>query len=179
MRIQLVSQKHLFRLQRKFPLSFNAMQQGNHIVCQLLKIFINTIFLHESIVPARVHADVLAKAEEAATKIADHLELVGTLAVEMFVLENDEIIINELAPRPHNSGHYSIEACNVSQFHQHIRAICGWPLRKPKLWAPSIMVNVLGEHVAPLKNVVARIIRIGPSIYTAKRKRKKNVKWDM
>lgn len=110
--------------------------------------------LHESIVPARVQADVLKKAEEAASKIANHLELVGTLAVEMFVLENGEILINELAPRPHNSGHYSIEACNVSQFHQHIRAICGWPLRKPKLWAPSIMVNVLGEHVEPLTEVI-------------------------
>lgn len=112
--------------------------------------------LHESIVPARVHMDVLTQAEEAATKIADHLELVGTLAVEMFVLENNTIIINELAPRPHNSGHYSIEACNISQFHQHIRAVCGWPLRKPRLWAPSIMVNVLGEHVAPLTNVVGK-----------------------
>lgn len=112
--------------------------------------------LHESIVPARVSSDVIAKAEEAAKQIADHLELVGTLAVEMFVLDNDEIIINELAPRPHNSGHYSIEACNVSQFHQHVRAICGWPLRKPKLWAPSIMVNVLGEHVAPLKKVIMK-----------------------
>lgn len=111
--------------------------------------------LHESIVPARVQANVLAQAEEAATKIANHLDLVGTLAVEMFVLENEEIIINELAPRPHNSGHYTIEACNISQFHQHIRAVCGWPLRKPKLWAPSIMVNVLGEHVAPLNNAIA------------------------
>lgn len=106
--------------------------------------------LHESIVPARVEETVLEKAIEAAEKIANHLELIGTLAVEMFVLENGEILINELAPRPHNSGHYSIEACNVSQFHQHVRAVCGWPLRKPKLWAPSIMVNVLGEHVAPL-----------------------------
>lgn len=112
--------------------------------------------LHESIVPARVSSNVIWKAEEAAKQIADHLELVGTLAVEMFVLDNDEIIINELAPRPHNSGHYSIEACNVSQFHQHVRAICGWPLRKPKLWAPSIMVNVLGEHVAPLKKVIMK-----------------------
>lgn len=110
--------------------------------------------LHESIVPARVQTKVLAQAEEAATKIANHLNLVGTLAVEMFVLENNEIIINELAPRPHNSGHYTIEACNISQFHQHIRAVCGWPLRKPKLWAPSIMVNVLGEHVAPLNKAI-------------------------
>ena len=111
--------------------------------------------LHQSIVPARVHDEVLAHAEEAAKKIADHLQLVGTLAVEMFVLIDGKIVINELAPRPHNSGHYTIEACNVSQFHQHIRAICGWPLRKPKLWAPSIMVNVLGEHVAPLNRIIS------------------------
>lgn len=111
--------------------------------------------LHESIVPARVDQAVLEQAEIAANKIATHLELVGTLAVEMFVLPDGKIIINELAPRPHNSGHYSIEACNISQFHQHVRAVCGWPLREPKLWAPSIMVNVLGEHVEPLKQRVA------------------------
>ena len=110
--------------------------------------------LHQSIVPARVQDDVIVMANEAATKIADHLQLIGTLAVEMFVLENGSIIINELAPRPHNSGHYSIEACNISQFHQHVRAICGWPLRKPKLWSPSIMVNVLGQHVEPLEKIV-------------------------
>lgn len=107
--------------------------------------------LHESIVPARIDEDISEKAIEAAEKIANHLDLIGTLAVEMFVLEDGNILINELAPRPHNSGHYSIEACNVSQFHQHIRAVCGWPLRQPKLWAPSVMVNVLGEHVEPLQ----------------------------
>lgn len=110
--------------------------------------------LHESIVPARVADSVLEKAEQAATQIANHLQLVGTLAVEMFVMSDESIVINELAPRPHNSGHYSIEACNISQFHQHIRAVCGWPLREPKLWASSIMVNVLGQHVEPLINVV-------------------------
>lgn len=106
--------------------------------------------LHESIVPARVSEDVIAQAVKEAEKIAEHLQLVGTLAVEMFVLADGKIVINELAPRPHNSGHYSIEACNISQFHQHIRAVCGWPLREPKLWNSSIMVNVLGEHVEPL-----------------------------
>jgi len=116
-------------------------------------IHVNHI-LHESIVPARVDEDVLEKAEAAALRIADHLQLVGTLAVEIFVLHDGEIVINELAPRPHNSGHYSIEACNISQFHQHIRAICGWPLRKPELWGPCIMVNVLGEHVEPLSKAV-------------------------
>ena len=60
-----------------------------------------------------------------------------------------------VAPRPHNSGHYSIEACNISQFHQHIRAVCGWPLREPKLWDHTVMVNVLGQHVIPLTNSIS------------------------
>lgn len=116
-------------------------------------IHVNHI-LHESIVPARIEQSVHEEARKAAHQIADHLQLVGTLAVEMFVLDDGAIVINELAPRPHNSGHYSIEACNVSQFGQHVRAVCGWPLREPKLWAPSIMVNVLGQHVAPLEQVI-------------------------
>lgn len=118
-------------------------------------IHVNHI-LHETIVPARVEAKTLQQAEEEAIKIADALNLIGTLAVEMFVLEDGSIVINELAPRPHNSGHYSIEACNISQFHQHIRAVCGWPLRKPKLHAPSIMVNVLGQHVVPVINSIGK-----------------------
>jgi 5-(carboxyamino)imidazole ribonucleotide synthase len=112
--------------------------------------------LHETIVPARIKEETSLAAEREAFKIADYLNLVGTLAVEMFVLEDGGIVINELAPRPHNSGHYSIEACNVSQFHQHIRAVCGWSLCKPQLWAPSIMVNVLGQHVMPLSNSIAK-----------------------
>ena len=112
--------------------------------------------LHETIVPARISDETAKKADEAAAKIADHLQLIGTLAIEMFVLENGDIVINECAPRPHNSGHYSIEACNISQFTQHIRAVCGWPLRTPKLWAPSIMVNVLGQHVVPLTNSISK-----------------------
>ncbi len=63
-------------------------------------------------------------------QIAEAIDLRGILGVEMFVLNNGEIYINELAPRPHNSGHYSIEACNFSQFDLHDRAICNWPLQK-------------------------------------------------
>ncbi|MBT2584133.1 5-(carboxyamino)imidazole ribonucleotide synthase [Planococcus sp. ISL-109] len=111
--------------------------------------------LHQTIVPARVDEETIRKAQQAAHAIAEHLQMVGTLAVEMFVLADGEILVNELAPRPHNSGHYSIEATNISQFHQHIRAICGWPLRKPKLWSSAVMVNVLGEHVAPLTKKIA------------------------
>lgn len=110
--------------------------------------------LHETIVPARIGGDTEQAALEAARQIADHLQLIGTLAVEMFVLEDGRVLINELAPRPHNSGHYSIEACTISQFGQHVRAICGWPLRKPELLRPAVMVNVLGQHVDPLLKAV-------------------------
>lgn len=118
-------------------------------------IHVNHI-LHETIVPARIDESLAEKAIKAANMIANHLNLVGTLAVEMFVLDNEEILINELAPRPHNSGHYSIEACNISQFHQHIRAVCGWPLREPKLWTNTVMVNILGQHVIPLTNSISK-----------------------
>ena len=72
----------------------------------------------------------MIKAEEIARTLIERLDFVGTLAIEMFVI-GDDIIINELAPRPHNSGHYTIDACNISQFEQHIRAVCGLPLIKP------------------------------------------------
>jgi 5-(carboxyamino)imidazole ribonucleotide synthase len=103
--------------------------------------------LHETIVPARTSKQVVDKAYELATKIAEHLHLVGTLAVEMFLTRDGELFVNELAPRPHNSGHYTIEACGISQFAQHIRAVCNWPLREPYLLNPVIMVNILGQHV--------------------------------
>lgn len=131
--------------------------------------------LHQTIVPARIEATTLEQATEAARKIASHLKMVGTLAVEMFVLENGEIVVNELAPRPHNSGHYSIEGTNISQFHQHIRAICGWPLREPKLWSDTVMVNILGEHVAPLTSKIAHYPNWSIHLYgkeEAKHKRK-------
>lgn len=131
--------------------------------------------LHQTIVPARVDNKTMELAQQAAEKIAAHLNIVGTLAVEMFVLKNGEIIVNELAPRPHNSGHYSIEATNISQFHQHIRAICGWPLRQPILWSQAVMVNVLGEHVAPLASKIAQFPNWSIHLYgkdEAKQKRK-------
>nr|WP_239454010.1 5-(carboxyamino)imidazole ribonucleotide synthase [Bacillus suaedaesalsae] len=102
--------------------------------------------LHQTIVPARVDETVTEKAILRAKQIAEGLNLVGTLAVEMFLV-NGDIYVNELAPRPHNSGHYSIEACESSQFEQHIRAICNLPLGGTRLLTPVVMVNVLGEHV--------------------------------
>jgi 5-(carboxyamino)imidazole ribonucleotide synthase len=106
--------------------------------------------LHQTIVPARVSLNVEAHAVRIAEQVADSLSLVGTLAVEMFLTSDGTIYVNELAPRPHNSGHFSIEACETSQFEQHIRAICDWPLGNTELLKPAVMVNLLGEHLENL-----------------------------
>lgn len=106
--------------------------------------------LDTTIVPARISEVLQSEAVQLANKLADSLQLVGTLAVEMFLTSNGTIYINELAPRPHNSGHFSIEACETSQFEQHIRAICNWPLGRTGLLKPAVMVNLLGEHLEQL-----------------------------
>lgn len=103
--------------------------------------------LHKTIAPARVDGAVQEEVQQIALQVAESLNLVGTLAVEMFLEADGTIYVNELAPRPHNSGHYSIEACSISQFGQHIRAICNWPLRKVELLKPAVMVNLLGQHL--------------------------------
>lgn len=115
-----------------FPISENIHQEN---------------ILHQSIVPARISKTVEQQAVDFAVKIAEAYHLVGILAVEMFVTQDGEIIINELAPRPHNSGHYTLDACKTSQFEQHIRAICNWPLGQVALTSEVVMVNILGEHV--------------------------------
>lgn len=106
--------------------------------------------LHLSIVPARISQEIAERAQLMASQIVSSMEAVGLLAIELFLTEDGELYVNELAPRPHNSGHYTMEACTVSQFEQHIRAICNLPLAEPKLLTPVVMVNILGEHVDPL-----------------------------
>lgn len=103
--------------------------------------------LYQSIVPARVKKETEKLAEEMALNLAEKLGLTGTLAVEMFIAGPEEIYINELAPRPHNSGHYTMNLCETSQFEQHVRAICDLPLGSTKLLQNGLMVNVLGEHL--------------------------------
>ena len=88
---------------------------------------------------------VAAAARELACAVAAKLDLVGLLAVEMFLRHDGELVINELAPRPHNSGHWTIEGCATSQFEQHVRAVCGMPLGATDLLRPSAMVNLLGD----------------------------------
>lgn len=98
-----------------------------------------------SIVPARISAAVRREAEDLATAIATKLGIVGLLAVEMFLTDNGEVLVNELAPRPHNSGHWSLDGGETSQFEQHVRAVCGLPLGPAGAREPTVMVNILGD----------------------------------
>lgn len=98
------------------------------------------------ICPARIPAAVSDKAREVALKVSEKYNHVGLLAVEMFQTEDDDILVNEVAPRPHNSGHYSIEASYTSQFEQHIRAILDLPLGNTDSKVAGIMVNLVGDE---------------------------------
>ena len=98
-----------------------------------------------SIVPAQVSSTLAQQATNAAQAVASKLDYCGVMAVEFFVVENDRLLINEVAPRPHNSGHYTMDACLTSQFDQQVRAMCGLPLGDTQLLAPVAMVNILGD----------------------------------
>lgn len=101
--------------------------------------------LHASRVPARIPAALTVQAEEIAVRLASALGHVGVMAVELFVTRDERLLVNEIAPRTHNSGHYTFGACVTSQFEQHVRAICGLPLGDPSLLRPAVMVNLLGD----------------------------------
>ncbi len=98
-----------------------------------------------SIAPARVPAAVSGAAELLARSIMERLDVVGLLAIELFVTPGGGLLVNELAPRPHNSGHVTMDACVTSQFEQHVRAVAGLPLGDPRLVSPAVMVNILGD----------------------------------
>ncbi|GIV29189.1 MAG: N5-carboxyaminoimidazole ribonucleotide synthase [Bacteroidia bacterium] len=96
--------------------------------------------------PANIPAKITGQAEQIAKKIAEHLNLVGLLAIEYFLDKNGKLYVNEMAPRVHNSGHHTIEACITSQFEQHWRAILNFPLGDTALIRPAVMVNLLGSE---------------------------------
>lgn len=101
--------------------------------------------LHVTRVPARISSGLAAQALSVAARIAGALEYVGVMAVELFVTRQEQLLVNEIAPRTHNSGHFSFGACATSQFEQHVRAICGLPLADVSLLRPAAMLNLLGD----------------------------------
>jgi 5-(carboxyamino)imidazole ribonucleotide synthase len=100
--------------------------------------------LVESVAPAPIPDGTAREAAALVARLAEALDLAGTLTVELFLLPDGSLVVNELAPRVHNSGHWTIEACRTSQFEQHLRAICGLPLGSTELTTPVALVNILG-----------------------------------
>jgi len=117
-----------------FPVSENLHRNG---------------ILHMSIVPARVSDEITQLASDNASILADAMSYIGILAVEFFVSEDDVLYFNEMAPRPHNSGHYTKDACVTSQFEQQVRMMCGLTPGDTRLMSPVVMVNMLGELWLP------------------------------
>ncbi len=103
--------------------------------------------LHLSVAPADVHARTHAAAEALARTTLERLDYVGVAGIELFELEGGDLLVNEFAPRVHNSGHWTLDACEVDQFEQHIRAIAGWPLGPTAPFAQARMENLLGAAV--------------------------------
>jgi len=129
------------------------------------------------ICPARIDEKIVKNAQKTALKVSEKIQHVGLLAVEMFQTQNDEILINEVAPRPHNSGHYSIEGSYTSQFEQHLRAILNLPLGNTDNKTASVMVNLVGEE-GYFGNVIYKNIKkilqldgVTPHIYGKKQTR--------
>jgi len=119
--------------------------------------------LARSIAPARIAETTAAKAKDIATTIARRLDIVGTFCVEFFVTADGGVLVNEIAPRPHNSGHYSIDATPCSQYEQHVRAICSLPLSQPQLLRNAIMMNILGTGTGDRLDGIKELLR-DPSI---------------
>ena len=118
-----------------FPVQLNLHREG--------------ILAVTSVYEGAVPADLAAQAVAATRAIAEGLHYVGVLCVEFFILEGGQLVVNEMAPRPHNSGHYTIDACITSQFEQQVRVMCGLPLGDTAAHAPSVMVNLLGDLWLP------------------------------
>lgn len=117
---------------RTYPLVENVHEDG---------------ILRQTTVPADVPAAIAEQAANMARQAVQALDGVGVFCVELFLMSDERILINEVAPRPHNSGHYSLDACTVSQFEQQVRTLCGLPLGEIRLLSPAVMVNLIGDDV--------------------------------
>lgn len=111
--------------------------------------------LHSSTVPAGLDTAIEDKARELGIALAEHIELVGVLALELFVTKDGALLANEIAPRTHNSGHWSIDACAHSQFENHVRAVCGLPVEPPGRHSACTMINLIGHDIDDLSQYEA------------------------
>ncbi len=120
-------------------------EEGETITYDPVENFHSNHILDVSIAPARLSEEISKSAGEIAVKIAEALNYIGVMAVEFFVSTEGKLLVNEMAPRPHNSGHHTINSCDTSQFEQQLRVICGLPIGSARTHSPSVMQNLLGD----------------------------------
>jgi 5-(carboxyamino)imidazole ribonucleotide synthase len=121
--------------------------------------------LNLTLAPARIDERISEAAQAIARRVADALDLVGLLAVEMFVDRDGRVLVNEIAPRPHNSGHWTIDACPASQFELHVRAVAGLPLPKATRHSDAVMKNLVGQEEAGLWKEILGTPGLIPHLY--------------
>jgi 5-(carboxyamino)imidazole ribonucleotide synthase len=126
-----------------FPLSENIHDHG---------------VLATSIVPARVSSAIAGRVARTAATLGERLGIVGAYCVEFFIA-GEQVYVNEIAPRVHNSGHYSLDATQISQYEAHVRAICDLPLVQPKLFGAAVMVNILGAGTGDVLSGIENLLR--------------------
>ncbi|MBS1843436.1 MAG: 5-(carboxyamino)imidazole ribonucleotide synthase [Actinobacteria bacterium] len=145
----------LLAIKREFAVLAARSTAGEIAIYPVVETIQKDAICHETLVPAALPDEVCAEATEIARRLVEEIGATGIVAVEFFLTE-DGVLINELALRPHNSGHWTIEGCVTSQFEQHLRAVLGWPLGSTELRAPAVaLVNILGPDngVDPLERV--------------------------
>ena len=116
---------------RSFPVSENLHRQNILTICRI---------------PARISGLIEKEANRISACLAEGLGLVGVMGVEMFLLPDGSLLVNEIAPRPHNSGHFTMDSCETSQFQQHLLAVSGWPLGSTQIMKPALMLNLIGDQ---------------------------------
>ncbi|MDR1568238.1 MAG: 5-(carboxyamino)imidazole ribonucleotide synthase [Streptococcaceae bacterium] len=144
----------MIAFEKEISVIISGNGQGDYTTFPVSENLHRNNILFETIAPARIDCEIAEEAKRIATQIAKGLNLAGTLCVEMFLTEEGAIYVNEIAPRPHNSGHYSIESCSQSQFDTHIKGICGLKLGEVVMLKPAIMVNILGDEYAETLDLI-------------------------
>ncbi len=142
----------LIDFERELAVMVARDMQGNVALYPIVQTVHERNICTEVLVPAPVSAEIIQKAETVAQQVAELLSGAGTFGIELFLTKSGDVLVNEIAPRVHNSGHYTTEACRVGQFEQHIRAIASLPLGDTSLVVPAaVMINILGERDGPTK----------------------------
>ena len=139
-------------LQKEISVIITRFQNGNSIIYDPIENIHKDQILDTSTIPANVNEGIINLSKDYAVKLANELNYVGTMCVEYFIDNKNELLINEIAPRVHNSGHLTINAFNVSQFESHVRAVCDLEKINPAMKSKAIMKNIIGDNIFEYRN---------------------------